>query len=465
MSGRFDCVIVGSGTSGGVIAHYLTEGGMRCLLLEAGDAYGADTFPENDMDGSARMFWGGGLELSTTAEMAFLRARCLGGTSVVNQCLLDRFDEHAWAGWQAASGVGFLSGEEMTPHYAEVEGRLSIREIPASYHNRNARLFVEGCEKRGYGWAPLRRGETDCAIEEGNDCIACLNGCRRDSKQSTLITFIRRAQALGLQVWPGFQAEHIESSSEGVRLSGTHHGRPQEICAPRLVLAAGALGNARLLLRSGFEKRLPSLGKGFYCHPQLMTFAEFDEPVDAHKGAFQACKSDDPRFRKAGFKLENVFAPPTSVAMLYPGFGARLQAFMLRYRYLASVEVAVQDTVPGRISVDARGKLRIAKRLEGEDVRRGKAGLLAVREILESVGARTIMHCPMTFGLHLMGGMAIGRDAQSSTVGVGFNLHGFPNIYAADSSIFPAAPGINPALTIMALSHRASQEILKGVIE
>lgn len=465
MATQFDCIIVGSGTSGGVLAYYLTAGGMRCLLLEAGDAYSADTFPQNDMDGSARMFWGGGLELGTTAEMAFLRARCLGGTSVVNQCLLDRFDEHAWEAWQDASGIGFLSGEEMAPHYAEIESRLSISDIPAPQHNRNARLFVDGCEKQGYRWAPLRRGGTNCAIEEGNDCIVCLNGCRRDSKQSTLITFIRWAQALGLQVWTGFQAERLEPSGEGVLLSGTRHGHPQEVRTPRVVLAAGALGNARLLLRSGFEKRLPSVGRGFYCHPQLMTFAEFDEPVDAHRGAFQACKSDEPRFRKAGFKLENVFAPPTSLAMLYPGFGAGLQAFMLRYRYLASVEVSVQDTVPGRISVDARGKLRIAKRLEGEDLRRGNAGLLAVREILEGAGARSILHCPMSFGLHLMGGLAIGRDAQRSAVGDLFNLHGFPNIYAADSSIFPAAPGINPALTIMALSHRASEQILKGVIE
>lgn len=463
MNGRHDCVIIGSGTSGGVIAYYLTAGGMKCLLLEAGDAYNADTFPENEMDGSAQMYWGGGLELSAGAEMAFLRARCLGGTSVVNQCLLDRFDDHAWAGWQAASGVGFLSGEGMAQHYAEVEGRLSIKEVPAAHHNRNARLFVQGCEKLGYRWAPLRRGETDCAIEEGNDCIACLNGCRRDSKQSTLVTFIRWAQELGLEVRPGFQVEHLESTHDGVRLAGTESGCTQEIRAPRVVLAAGALGDVRLLLRSGFAKRLPWLGRGFYCHPQLMTFAEFDEPVDSHRGAFQACKSDEPRFRKAGFKLENVFAPPTSLAMLYPGFGARLQSFMLRYRHQACIEVAVQDVVPGRISVDSRGRLKIAKRLEGEDARRGQAGLAAVREIFESAGARAILHSPMSFGLHLMGGLAIGQDERTSVVSSRFSLHGFPNIYAADSSIFPAAPGINPALTIMALSHRASQEVLRGV--
>lgn len=462
MDARPDCIVIGSGTSGGTIAYYLTAGGMRCLLLEAGPALDARTFPHSEMDASALMYWNGGLELSTTAEMAFLRARCLGGASVVNQCLLDRFDETAWDVWRRAAGLEFLSAQGMAPHYAEVEGRLSMQEIPPAHHNRNARLFAEGCEKRGYRWAPLRRGQTDCAIEEGNDCIACLNGCRRDSKQSTLITFIRWAQALGLQVRTGFSVERLEVAGGEVRVMGTFQGQPEELRAPRAVLAAGALGNTHLLLRSGFGKALPTLGQGFYCHPQLMTFAAFDDPVDAHRGAFQACKSDEPAFRRMGFKLENVFAPPIATAMLFPGWGRRLQEFMLRYRYLACIEVAVQDAAPGRISVDSRGRLRIDKRLGTEDRRRGRAGLRAVREILLSVGARSLLHCPMSFGLHLMGGMAIGGDDSRSVVGMGFRLHGFPGVFAADSSIFPAAPGINPALTIMALGHRASREILKG---
>ncbi len=39
----------------------------------------------------------------------------------------------------------------------------------------------------------------------------------------------------------------------------------------------------------------------------------FDELIGAHRGAFQTVKSDEPRFRRAGFKLENVFGPPIVV--------------------------------------------------------------------------------------------------------------------------------------------------------
>jgi len=54
----------------------------------------------------------------------------------------------------------------------------------------------------------------------------------------------------------------------------------------------------------------------------------------------------------------------------------------------------------------------------------------------------------------------MGTDPKNSVVNERFQLHGFANIFVADSSIFPAAPGINPALTIMALSHRASLAVL-----
>jgi choline dehydrogenase-like flavoprotein len=59
-----------------------------------------------------------------------------------------------------------------------------------------------------------------------------------------------------------------------------------------------------------------------------------------------------------------------------------------------------------------------------------------------------------------MGGCPIGTDAKTSVVSPDFQVHGFPNLYAADSSIFPTAPGINPSYTIMALSVRASRKML-----
>ncbi len=74
------------------------------------------------------------------------------------------------------------------------------------------------------------------------------------------------------------------------------------------------------------------------------------------------------------------------------------------------------------------------------------------------MGAKKIYSAPIWFGLHLMGGCPIGTDPQTSIVNEQFQMHKHKNIYIADSSIFPSAPGINPSLTIMALSEKATEQ-------
>jgi choline dehydrogenase-like flavoprotein len=191
-----------------------------------------------------------------------------------------------------------------------------------------------------------------------------------------------------------------------------------------------------------------------------MTYALFDQPVDAHKGAFQAVKSDDAKLRAAGFKLENVYAPPIATAMLFPGIGARHMKMMSKYRYYASMEVALRDDAAGVVSV-AGEKMKIEKPLTAADREKCESGLKLVKDLFEAAGAKEIIQCRQAFGLHLMGGCALGTDPARSVVGPEFQVHGFPGLYAADSSVFPSAPGINPSFTIMALSHRASKQILK----
>ncbi len=463
MPGResYDFIIIGSGTSGGLLAYMLQHAGARCLLLEAGKYFRADTFPENEAEYSAQLFWGGGLEFDTKCTMGFLRGKCVGGGSIVNQCLLDRFDDVALADWKAVSGVPFFTTEGMNPYYEAAERELSLQTLPAEHRNRNAQLFIRGLDQVKIGWTSLRRGQTDCATEQGNDCIACLGGCHRDSKQSTLVAYIQRAEEDGLEILPECHVVCLEHRTDGVTVHARNGATVQRFEGRTCVLAGGSFGTTHVLLTSGFKERLPALGRGFTMHPQYMTFAEFDEPVDAHKGAFQTVKSSDPGLRKKGYKLENVFAPPVSVAMLYRQTGPSLQEFMLRYRHYACVEVAVRDEATGELSLDRKGRLCVHKQLTDQDKARRDDGLGVVRNMFEALGAKRIFQSPLYFGLHLMGGCAIGSDPRTSVINESFRLHGYSNIYCADTSIYPNAPGINPALTCMALSHKLGISLTK----
>lgn len=449
----YDFAILGSGVSGSVISYYLTKKGFKCVLVEAGNNYTSKDFPMTEMEYNSKMFWNGGMDISADARLAFLRAKCVGGGSVINQCLLDRFDDVALDDWKDKSGIDYFSVSAMQKHYEEVEKLLQFRDAPPESRNRNAEIFIEGCEKAGYKWGPLHRGETDCALDKGNDCIVCLGGCHRDSKQSMNLTFLPKAIEQGLELKINFQVDSIKPSPDKVTVNG-----PETIEAKNVFVAGGSLGTNHMLLKSGLKKDYPHLGKGFFCHYQIMNFAVFDEPVNAHKGSFQTVKSDDPTFRKMGFKLENVFAQPIGFSLLYNYFGKKHQEWMTKYSHIANIEVAVRDVSPGNFSLDKKNRLVIKKKISAEDKKRGKAGMNAVNTIFTNMGAKEIYSAPIWFGLHLMGGCPIGQNPSDSIVNEHFQMHKHKNVYIADSSIFPTAPGINPSLTIMALSEKATEQ-------
>ena len=459
MEKTYDYLVIGSGPGGAVVGYHLNKSGADVAILEAGNFFRKDTFPTNEADTSAQLYWGGGIEFNKSAKMAFLRARVVGGTSIVNQALVDRFDDIALNDWKSQSGVDFFTPEAMKPFYDSVEDFISVYEFSPSEFNRNAELYTTACDQLDYKWGTLRRAQSDCAREKGNDCIACLGGCHRDSKQSSMATYIQRGEEDGLKVIANTQVQHVEDQGEHVVVYATRNGTRVKFLTRKLIVAGGSFGTTQILLNSGYKKKLPALGKYFTSHPQYMNFGVFDEPVDAHKSYFQTVASKDPNFRAAGFKLEIVFAPPVSISMLFRDYGRDHQEIMRNYTRINCVEVAVRDENVGEIRLNNKGRIEVEKPLTDQDKKRFSAGMETVHNIMTTAGAKQVLHAPMYFGLHLMGGAVIGTDPSNSVVNPEFKLHGSENIYVCDSSLFPNAPGINPSLTIYALSQKLSEQL------
>jgi choline dehydrogenase-like flavoprotein len=61
---------------------------------------------------------------------------------------------------------------------------------------------------------------------------------------------------------------------------------------------------------------------------------------------------------------------------------------------------------------------------------------------------------------HVCGTCKMGIDPTTSVVDAENKLHGFENIYIADSSFFPTSGGTNPALTIAANSLRLAEILI-----
>lgn len=462
---QYDFIIIGSGSGGGALAYYLHQAGAKVLVFEAGKFYRKNTFPKTEAEASAELYWGGGIEFDQQAKMGFLRGRLVGGSSIMYQCLMDRFDDIALNDWKSESGVDYFTPDGMSPYYDQVEKDLQLHTFTENERNGNANLFVKACDDLGYKWGYLRRGQHDCGRELGNDCITCLGGCHRDSKQSSMVAFIQKAEATGLKIEAEVEITEIIHSDEGVTVKGLKGllGRKAPIIAKakKVILAGGAFGSSKMMLTSAFASKIPALGKKFATHPQFMWFGFQKEYVDAHKLFFQSVASKDPNFRANGFKLENVFSSPVSTGMLFTVRGARHHDLLKRYRHMQCVEVAVRDENIGEIKVDNKGKLIVHKPMTDQDNERKVKGHNAIRNILEKAGAYEVYESHMSFGLHLMGGCTMGVDPKTSVVSPEFNVHGMKNLYICDSSVFPNAPGINPSLTIMALANKLSRELIK----
>lgn len=62
---------------------------------------------------------------------------------------------------------------------------------------------------------------------------------------------------------------------------------------------------------------------------------------------------------------------------------------------------------------------------------------------------------------HILGGCGIGSDSKSGVIDTNHNLFGYKNLYVCDGSVIPANLGVNPSLTITAMTERCMSKIPK----
>lgn len=110
-----DVIAAGACIPGLGLARDLAAGGLDCLVSEPVPATTGTPIRAPKPTGLPNSS-GSGAELNTDASLAILRPKVVGGGSVVNQALMDRFDDIALADFRTASGVDFFTDDEMNPY-------------------------------------------------------------------------------------------------------------------------------------------------------------------------------------------------------------------------------------------------------------------------------------------------------------------------------------------------------------
>lgn len=505
----FDCdvVIVGSGASGSVVAAELAESGQRVLVLEEGPYLSAAALGAMRPSESMRRGWREGGMTFALAEgespiINIMMGRCVGGSSLMTGGVCFRTPDEVLDEWAHGHGLTDLSPARMVPYFEEVERRSHVERVPVEMRSRSTSLFAQGADRLGYAMAANDRNTDGCC-----GCSRCNFGCPHQAKLSVDLTYLPRAIAAGAHVVSDCRIESILFQGEqAIGVQGhllQQEGadgvarRPVTVRARRVVLAAGAIHSAKLMLDSGLSDGLPALGYNLSVHPSLRVMARFDERVDGWNGALQSAHSL--AFFHERLLLMSIFLPAGVLAATLPGIGLDHAARAELAPHMAVFGGMVHDDAGGRVHPTWSLRGLIGRVISREPVlsyqlsRRDRHAISRVLRLLcetyLAAGAREVF-LPVLTGLahlgvrpgpyggldadqlrkldfdripahlfecasqHPLGTCRMGTSRDHAVVDESGRVFGLRQLYVVDGGVLPSSLGVNPQISIMAMATR-----------
>ena len=484
-----DVAIVGSGAGGAVAAAILAEAGLDVVVLEAGHYLDRRTYPSDPLTALEQLYRDNGLTIAQGRPMIPIPVgRAVGGTTVINSGTCFRAPEHVLGEWRSDYGIDWAT--KLDPEYAEAEEMLRVTPVDVERMGRNGQLVMEGAEKIGLSHGPISRNAGRCV-----GCSSCPEGCRLDAKRAMHVSYLPRAVAAGARVRAGVEAREL--IREGGRVRGVRCmvmrapepdgadaaadglGDELEVRARAVILAGGAIGTPELLLRSRVRSESGQIGRNLHIHPSAWIGALFGEEVRGWDGIMQSYYVDE--WKEMGLLMEATFTPLAFGAQWLPGTGSEHAQRVLAYDRLCSNGVQLSDASSGRVSLGVDGSTRIAYRLRRHDARKLTFGIARAAEIFFAAGASEVYSQvrgipviergrvaefeaadppPAAMRLeafHPMGTARMAADPREGVVGTDGSVHGTEGLYVADGSLFPTSLGVNPMMTISAMSAHVAR--------
>ncbi|MBI2821739.1 MAG: GMC family oxidoreductase, partial [Acidobacteria bacterium] len=323
-----------------------------------------------------------------------------------------------------------------------------------------------------------------------NYCGGCDLGCPIGAKANTAITHFPKAMKLGVEVRPLCYATEIKVDAQGKARSVVYvdsQGQQQEQEARVVVVACWTIESPRLLLNSvspkfpnGLANGSGLVGRYLTCILGGRTTGIFDEVVDGFRGYIlnnlesrHFYKTNPKNDYWGGFTFEtsNARDPLRYASLRGPLWGRRLVEHMKTFRRHYALSAWGRGTVSeeNRVTVDGKVKDRfgipaakITYHFSDNDRRQCRAMNKRGREIFKAAGATDVVGDDGPRGSYWLGGIRMGSDpAKSVTDGYG-RCHDVKNLFVAGPSLIPAAIGVQPTLTVVAMSIRTAEFISRN---
>jgi cholesterol oxidase len=517
----YDVAIVGSGFGGSIAALRLTEKGYRVLVIEAGSRYRDEDFAKNSFDLKRFLFFPR-IGLRGIQRIDFLRnvmvmsGAGVGGGSLVYANTLYRppttfYKTGSWAkvaDWQKL----------LDPYFNQAERMLGVEINP--FESNSDRAIKKVADRMGFGntyrMTPLgiffgakkklAEGTTvDDPYFGGKgpsrtsciNCGECMTGCRHGAKNTLVKNYLYLAEAAGAQVIADTTVTDIQEVNDGSYLISTRHSssvgiiKPERITADQVIVAAGALGTAKLLQKvrsngrlAGMSDQLGALSRTNsesllgvvsrrddidYSEGSAITSSVFPdehthiEPVRyGHGSGFMAImesvlasgkRGEAPTpLRLLGATLRNLHRMPKFYNLRK--WPQRTLILLVMQARDNSLTTFAKKTLFGRTKLSSKqgyGETNPAWVKAGHDFARELA-----RDVDGTPGAVTTEPFGIPMTAHFLGGCVIGANASEGVVDGYLRAFGQPGLHIFDGSTLSANPGVNPSLSIAAQAEWAA---------
>ena len=518
MHDDYDYLIIGSGFGGSVAAMRLTEKGYRVGVLEAGRRWKKEDFPKTNWNLRRFVFMPflglrGIMRFSLFPHVMVLSGAGVGGGSLVYANTLyeppQRFyKQGAWSkllDWEKA----------LTPHYATAKRMMGVTQSPFKGPGDKA---LEDCARdlgREHTFQPTpvavhfgQPGETtpDPYFDgEGPDrvgctlCGGCMVGCRVGAKNTLDRNYLYFAEKGGAQILPERMVVDIKEVEEGkyrvtTERSGAWFFKDRQTLTCRgVILSAGVLGTMKLLHRSKLNGSLPKLSprlgdKVCTNSESILGVTAHNDDVDYSQGlAITASVYVDDDTHMEVVRYPKGSGLISTLGVYLTDGGTRFQRWAkflgntlrhpiasLRIRWpfkwaqRTSILLAMQ-TIENYIRLEPKrlgSWLRLTTRVE-----KGKGiptyiplANQVARDFANRVGGtpqssvnEVLWNAPAT--AHILGGAPMGETAEEGVIDAYNRVHGYKNLYVCDGSMVPGNLGVNPSLTILAMTEHAMSHI------
>ena len=476
-----DAAVVGSGAGGAVAAHRLAAAGKAVALIEEGSYFKPEDFHVDTWAAMRQLYRDGGRRaMIGNLLIPTMQAQCVGGTTLVNSAICFRLPEEVLDEWVDREGLKDLSPAVLRPIFEEIENFLNITAEDEQYLGQNNLLMRRACAAIGWQGGPVRRNSRGC-----KGCGVCMSGCIEGAKLSMDRSYVPAFLELGGELYTDCRVEEVlveNGRAVGVRGFAVNPatGAPFhriEVRAKAVVLAAGAMGTPVLLQKNRLANSSGRVGKNLCNHTATGMLGFFEEAVNAWDGVSQGWCCD--QFRREGFLIESFWAPPDVIGIRAPGFGLYHKNLMARLKHIAGWGAMIRAQSTGTVTAPKKGWSPLIRyTMNARDAKLMQKAMKAVADLLFAGGAKTVT--PGIYGVpkelndpaqtrliaeadlkptafNPIGNHPTGTCRMSEQPGQGVvNSHGechdVKNLFIADASVFPNAPGVNPQVTIMALA-------------